>query len=214
MNAAPELLIATRNAGKVREFASLLAGAPLRIRGLEEFPQTTEVEETGRTFAENASLKARVYSAQTGLWTLADDSGLEVEALGGAPGIFSARYGGPHATTDAERTARLLSELAQTKDDARRARFVCVIALARPHADAPELFTGECTGRIAHAPRGMNGFGYDPVFMPDGYEQTFGELSSEIKHDLSHRARALRGALAFIFRQLEEARLDPPPPAR
>jgi XTP/dITP diphosphohydrolase len=202
MNVKPELLIATRNAGKVREFASLLAAEPLWIRGLNEFPQTTDVEETGATFAENASLKARSYAAQTGLWTLADDSGLEVEALDGAPGLYSARYGAPHATTDAARTARLLAELSRTGDDQRRARFACVIAIARPPADTLDLFKGECLGRIAHEPRGRNGFGYDPVFIPDGFEQTFGELNDEIKRDISHRARALHAALAFLREQL------------
>ncbi|HEY0078730.1 MAG TPA: RdgB/HAM1 family non-canonical purine NTP pyrophosphatase [Pyrinomonadaceae bacterium] len=203
MTETSELLVATRNAGKVREFASLLSDTPqLRIRGLSEFPRTTEVEETGSTFEENASLKARAYAAQTGLWTLADDSGLEVDALGGAPGVFSARYGGLPAT-DSDRTALLLKNLETVPDHRRRARFVCVIAVFRPSTGALNLFRGQCDGHIAHAPRGTHGFGYDPVFVPDGYSQTFGELPSELKHHLSHRARALRPALDFVHRQLQ-----------
>lgn len=205
MNKTHELLIATRNDGKVREFASLLADVPLlRIRGLAEFPQTTEVEETGSTFEENASIKARAYAAQTRLLTLADDSGLEVEALGGAPGVFSARYGG-RQDSDAGRTRHLLAELELTGDLQRRARFICVIAVARPQDDALNLFKGQCDGHIARQPRGTNGFGYDPVFIPDGYSQTFGELSSKVKQHLSHRARALRPALAFLQRYLRDA---------
>lgn len=196
----PELLVATRNEGKAREFAALLGAAPLRVRSLADFPHAPEVEETGATFAENAALKARAYASATGLWTLADDSGLEVDALGGAPGVFSARYGG--LATDAGRTARLLEELARTNDRARRARFVCVIALALPPSDRLHLFEGTCEGRIARAPRGTHGFGYDPVFCPDGYRQTFGELPDETKANLSHRARALQKALAFLHQLL------------
>ena len=192
-----DLLIATRNEGKAREFAELLCELPVRVRRLAEFPHATEVEETGETFAENAALKARAYVAQTGLWALADDSGLEVEALGGAPGVRSARYAGPRAS-DTERVTRLLAELEKTPDKERRARFVCVVALARPEAPDVELFTGTCEGRIARAPRGSQGFGYDPVFIPDGHAQTFGELSSEIKNRISHRAFALAAAAAFL----------------
>ncbi|HYO62317.1 MAG TPA: RdgB/HAM1 family non-canonical purine NTP pyrophosphatase [Pyrinomonadaceae bacterium] len=196
----PELLIATRNEGKARELAAMLRGSRLRVRSLAEFPQAPEVEETGLTFAENAALKARAYADATGLWTLADDSGLEVAALGGEPGVRSARYGG--LATDAERTARLLEELARTNDAERRARFVCVIALALPPSDRLHFFEGTCEGRIARAPAGSHGFGYDPVFCPDGYEQTFGQLPDETKEQLSHRARALARALAFLNRLL------------
>lgn len=192
-----ELLIATHNAGKVREALPLLDGLRLRLRSLTEFPLIGEVEETGATFAENAALKAKGYAAQTGLWTLADDSGLEVAALGGAPGVFSARYGGEGAS-DAERTARLLDELARTNDSERRARFVCVIAIADPYASLVHSSTGICEGRIALAPRGEGGFGYDPVFIPDGYQQSFGELPTEIKQRISHRARALAAMRSFL----------------
>jgi XTP/dITP diphosphohydrolase len=199
-NWTKELLIATRNPGKVREVLMLLEGLPLRLRSLLEFPEVVEVVETGVTFAENAALKARGYAGQTRLWTLADDSGLEVEALGGAPGVFSARYAGGAHASDAERIAQLLAELSRTGDAKRRARFVCVIAITDPDARLVNTSTGTCEGSIALAPRGMNGFGYDPVFIPDGYQQSFGELSPEIKQRISHRARALAAARPFLIK--------------
>ena len=197
-DALPDLLIATSNPGKRREFAYLLADVPLRLHTLAEFPQVSEVEETGATFAENAVLKAQAYCHATGLWTLADDSGLEVAALGGAPGVHSARYSGVGASDEARRQ-KLLFELARTGDATRRARFVCVIALARPAVSDTQLFTGICAGHIVHASRGEHGFGYDPLFVPDGYAQTFGELSDEIKQHISHRARALAAAKAYLL---------------
>lgn len=193
----PELLIATSNKGKIVELQSLLASLPLRLRNLMEFSGIRDVEETGTTFADNAILKAGAYAGQTGLWTLADDSGLEVDALGGAPGVFSARYGGAGAT-DAERIERLLKELSQAASRQRRARFVSVIAIADPQGQVANLSTGKCEGSIAHAPRGTNGFGYDPVFIPDGFQQTFGELPQEIKESISHRALALQAARSFL----------------
>ncbi|HYY59202.1 MAG TPA: RdgB/HAM1 family non-canonical purine NTP pyrophosphatase [Pyrinomonadaceae bacterium] len=199
----PELLIATRNPGKVSEIESLIGPLPLRLRSLAEFPLTQEVEETGSTFEENAAIKARDYAAQTGCWTLADDSGLEVEALGGAPGVLSARYGGAGAT-DAERIELLLDALARTLDAERRARFVCVVAIADSTAKLCALYTGACEGRISHAPRGRGGFGYDPIFVPDGYDKSFGELPPEIKQSISHRARALKAALPFLLDRFGE----------
>jgi XTP/dITP diphosphohydrolase len=199
MNAlTSELLLATRNAGKLREVRSLLSDLSIHLLNLTEFPETTEVEETGETFAQNAALKASVYARQTGRLTLADDSGLEVDALGGAPGVFSARYAGAGAS-DAERNARLLAELAHTTETKRRARFVCCIAIADADARIVNISTGICEGHIANEPRGANGFGYDPLFIPDGHAQTFGELSQEIKQQLSHRARALTDARAFLL---------------
>jgi len=192
-----ELLIATSNAGKMRELSGLLANLPLRLRQLSEFPQITEVEETGKTFAENALLKARLYSRQTNLWTLADDSGLEVDALNGAPGVLSARYAGRHAT-DEERNARLLAELSLTNDDQRTARFTCAIALYDPTTHAAEIFKGTCEGHIAKHPRGHHGFGYDPLFVPSGHAHTFGELSEVVKQQISHRARALMAVRAYL----------------
>jgi XTP/dITP diphosphohydrolase len=193
-----ELLIATSNQGKIAELQSLLDSLPLGLRSLAEFPDITDVEETGTTFSENAILKARAYAGQTGLWALADDSGLEVDALGGAPGVFSARYGGA-GLTDGERIERLLEELSQCAPQERRARFICVIAIAAPSGQIVNISTGKCEGQIAHARRGRGGFGYDSVFVPDGYEQTFGELSPEIKQNISHRALALQAARSFLL---------------
>ncbi len=196
-----ELLVATSNAGKIRELSQRLAGLPLRLRLLSEFPSISEAEETGTTFAENAKLKALHYSSASGLLSLADDSGLAVDALGGRPGVYSARYAGQHATY-AERMAKLLDELAATGDAERRARFVCVIAIADPACGSVGTFEGRCEGRIAHEPCGTGGFGYDPVFIPEGHAQTFGELPDEIKRSISHRARALDQACRFLRERL------------
>jgi XTP/dITP diphosphohydrolase len=197
LNEQRELLIATRNAGKLREMQELCAQLKWRLRNLSEFPQVAEVEETGATFVANATLKAQAYSAATELWTLADDSGLEVEALGGAPGIYSARYAGAQAS-DGERIQRLLAELSQVNDTDRRARFVCAIAIANPQARVINTALGYCEGRIAQTPSGAGGFGYDPIFIPDGYAQSFGELPEAIKQRISHRAQALEKARAFL----------------
>jgi XTP/dITP diphosphohydrolase len=197
ISAHTELLVATKNAGKIRELTELLAGLPLRLRALSDFPDAPEVEETGATFEENARLKAVSYAAHARLLTLADDSGLEVFALHGAPGVRSARYAGDSAT-DADRIDLLLRELSRAGSDDRRARFVCAVALHDPLGGATEIFHGLCPGRITPAPRGTNGFGYDPVFIPDGHSQTFAELPAAVKQQISHRARALRLARDFI----------------
>jgi XTP/dITP diphosphohydrolase len=199
MSEHKELLVATNNAGKVRELSQLLSDFPLSLRLLGEFSDIVEAEETGETFAENASIKALHYSAHTRLLTLSDDSGLVVDALGGTPGVRSARYAGREATY-AERMSKLLGELDATGDSERRARFVCVIAVADPSAGTLHTFEGACEGRIARAPRGTGGFGYDPLFIPDGRDRTFGELPADVKHSLSHRARAL----ALAARHLRE----------
>jgi XTP/dITP diphosphohydrolase len=193
-----ELLIATSNKGKIAELQLLLASLKLHLRSLAEFPDIEDVDETGTTFTDNAILKARGYAGQTGLWALADDSGLEVDALNGAPGVFSARYGGA-SLTDSERIERLLDELSQGASQERRARFISVIAISDPQGQIVNISTGKCEGQIAHAPRGTQGFGYDPVFVPDGFQQTFGELSPEIKQNISHRALALQGARSFLM---------------
>lgn len=197
-----DLLIATRNQGKVREFASVMDTTGWRLRTLEEFAELPEVEETGETFAENALLKARFYAEATGLLSLADDSGLEVAALGGAPGIYSARYGGKHLS-DAERVDMLLADLRQMADAEREARFSCVIAIAAPHGGTVQIFAGACEGRIAFTARGAGGFGYDPVFVPAGFTETFGELPSKIKERISHRARALAAASNYLQHLLQ-----------
>ncbi len=197
-----ELLIATHNAGKVQELQSLLSALPVRLRNLQEFQHIGEVIETGATFAENAALKAQAYARATQMLTLADDSGLEVEALNSAPGILSARYAGEKAT-DAERIELLLKNLNDTGDATRRARFVCVIALADATGEMLDASEGTCAGRIAHQPTGANGFGYDPIFIPDGYTHSFAELPAGIKQQISHRARALNAARAFLLRYLQ-----------
>ena len=193
-----ELLVATANQGKVAEIRSLLAS--LSLKSLDAFPHVSEVPETGATFRENAILKARGYALQTQEWTLADDSGLEVMALDGAPGVYSARYGGD-GLSDADRVERLLDALSRTGDTERRARFVSVIVIADPAGVIVHTSTGTCEGRIASGPRGSNGFGYDPVFIPDGYDQTFGELGDEVKKMISHRARALAAARPFLIKR-------------
>ena len=191
------LLVATRNRGKIKELRHLLADLPFELLGLAEFPTVAEVPETGDSFSANASLKAAGYARQTGLVALADDSGLEVDALGGAPGIFSARYAGAGAA-DAERTAKLLSELTTIPAKKRSARFVSAVAIADCEGQILNVSVGTCDGRIDFAPRGSGGFGYDPVFVPTGYDQTFAELAPAIKNQISHRARALAGASEFL----------------
>ncbi len=196
-NFPQDLVIATFNIGKAREIESLLSEVPLRVHSLLEFSDMDSIAETGKTFEDNASLKAEGYAARIGMWTLADDSGLEVEALGGAPGVLSARYAGEGAK-DYERNRKLLDELANLGEVARRARFVCATAIADSRARTVHISLGTCEGTIAYEMRGSNGFGYDSIFIPDGYEQTFGELPAEIKERISHRARALQSARAFL----------------
>jgi XTP/dITP diphosphohydrolase len=192
------LLVATRNEGKLKELRQLLADLPFKLYGLSDFPEVESVPETGDNFIENASLKAFGYATQTGLLTLADDSGLEVDALGGAPGILSARYAGEGAS-DAERTARLLVELSKFPAARRSARFVSAVAIADSKGQILNVSEGTCDGCIDFAPHGSGGFGYDPVFIPNGYDQTFAELKSEIKNQISHRARALSSAREFLL---------------
>lgn len=194
-----EILAATRNKGKLSELREFFETEGFRLRSLDEFPHVTTVAETGETFAENATLKARGYAAQTGVLTLADDSGLEVDALEGAPGVFSARYGGENLD-DAARRELLLEAMRDAPDERRTARFICVLALADPQTDEVELATGVCEGRITREARGANGFAYDPVFAPLGFERTFGELSSEVKARISHRAYALAAMRAILRR--------------
>ena len=167
----------------------LFAGHPLEVRSLADFPEIGDVEETGSTFRENAELKAREFARQTGELCLADDSGLEVAALGGVPGVLSARFGGPD-TSYAEKMAKLLSMIAEAGDEERRARFVCAMSLADADGRILHTVEGECRGRIADHPNGTAGFGYDPIFIPDGFAQTFAELGDDVKQSISHRARA------------------------
>ena len=185
-----KILIASRNAHKIREIRDIF-----RLPGVEwisaaEWGDLPDVEEDGDTFEANAIQKARELALATGLWALADDSGLEVAALGGAPGVLSARYAGEPCDY-ARNNIKLLRELSGQTD--RAARFRCVVALCDP-AGRTEMVTGQCPGRIIDAPRGTGGFGYDPVFVPDGYEATFAEMTNEQKNGLSHRGRALAQA--------------------
>ena len=193
MTDAPKLLIATRNKGKMRELRRLLGGAAREIVSLDDLGIEGEIEETGATFEENAALKAEGYGALSGLPTLADDSGLEVDALGGAPGVRSARYGGADAT-DADRVALLLENLRKTGATDRSARFRCVIAISAP-GERTRLYSGVCEGVIAPEPRGRNGFGYDPIFEFPNLGMTMAELTDDRKNALSHRARAAAAAL-------------------
>jgi XTP/dITP diphosphohydrolase len=192
-----QLLLATRNAHKTREFAEIL-GARFVVRDLAAEPDAPVIEETGATFAENAILKAVAISKRYAEFVVGDDSGLEVDALRGAPGVYSARYAGQDAT-DEKNIARLFSELRTCPNDSPfTARFRCVLALAKGGA-VLGTFEGVIEGTIVNPPRGKGGFGYDPVFQPEGSDQTFGELPSAEKNQISHRARAialLRAALS------------------
>ncbi|MEA4861987.1 MAG: RdgB/HAM1 family non-canonical purine NTP pyrophosphatase [Victivallaceae bacterium] len=185
------IVAATRNEHKVEEYKELLKDQNVEIRSLNEYPGFEEVEETGSTFQENAELKAVAACKYCDVPAFADDSGLEVEALNGAPGIYSARYAGTNST----RIARVLEEL-KGKDN-RRARFTCVIAIA-VNGEAVASFTGHVGGVIVETSRGEGGFGYDPIFQPDGHDQTFGEMSADQKNRISHRAMACKAAIEFF----------------
>jgi len=189
------IVVATGNPHKVAEYRELLAGQQVELQSLADYPGFPGVEENGSTFAENASIKALAACKYCDVPAFADDSGLEVEALGGRPGIHSSRY----AATDPERIAKLLDELKGVEN--RRARFVCVIAIAI-NGEVIETFEGEVRGVIVDAPRGTSGFGYDPIFLPDGESRTFGELPPEVKNSISHRANAFRKALEFVENEM------------
>jgi XTP/dITP diphosphohydrolase len=191
-----KLLIATHNPGKVKEYEELLAGLPLELTSPAEEALDIEVDETGGSFAENASLKATAYAKASGLLTLADDSGLEVDALSGEPGIRSARYAGRGAS-DEERYRLLLEKLRGVPWEKRTARFRCVIAVATPEGQI-HTAEGACEGIIAFEPKGEHGFGYDPVFYFQEYGKTMAELPLEIKNRISHRAKAAQKARAAI----------------
>jgi XTP/dITP diphosphohydrolase len=196
-----DLVVATRNRHKTREIQHIL-GPEFKICDLRAHPDVSEIRESGTSFEENAKLKALAASTQLPALVIADDSGLEVDALGGAPGIYSARYAGANAT-DMDKIDKLLRELERVRaiDDRRRARFRCVVALAR-NTNLLGTFEGIVEGRIANKVRGDYGFGYDPIFIPEGFEQTFGELPKEVKNTISHRAKAIR-ALVDRVRRIE-----------
>jgi XTP/dITP diphosphohydrolase len=186
-----QLIVATRNAHKTREIEKIL-GSGLAVQDLTAHPEISEITESGTSFEENAKLKAIAVSKKLPGLVVADDSGLEVEALHGAPGIHSARYAGTNAS-DKEKIAKLLRQFSKmdAKSGQRRARFRCVLAIARDgHVLA--TFEGIVEGKIAERARGSHGFGYDPIFIPNGFEETFAELSEDVKNSISHRAKAIR----------------------
>ena len=192
----PRILIATRNPGKVREFAQALEPEGFEVFGMDALADSGEIEETGETFAANARLKAEVYSNRTDMLVLADDSGIEVDALDGAPGVRSARYGGP-GLDDEGRSRLLLRELEGVPDERRTARFRCVLALARG-GKTLATFDGVIEGRINHAPEGENGFGYDPLFFHPPSDCTTAQLSPAEKQKVSHRGQAIAALMAAL----------------
>ena len=197
-----KLLIGTGNAGKIREISSFLKGLPVEIVSLKDFKNITPAREVGKSFLANARLKARAYHGQTGLLTLSEDSGLQVDYLNGLPGPLSARFAGD-AATDRDNVAKLLHMLRGVKSEHRRARFVCVAALA----DGRNMWiaTGKCEGKIAARPMGTSGFGYDPIFIPEGRRTTFARLGEDVKNQMSHRAQAFAKMRRIIEKFLEQA---------
>ena len=194
-----DVLLATRNPGKLAELRRLLEAADVagvRVRGLADVPEFPEEPETGATFAENALAKARDAAKATGLAAVADDSGLAVDALGGMPGVLSARWAGRHGD-DRANLELVLGQLADVRDERRGAAFVCAAALVVP-GGLETVVHGEWPGRIVRAPRGTGGFGYDPIFVPDGEERTSAELTPEEKDAASHRGRAMRALLPHL----------------
>lgn len=186
-----KLLVATHNQGKVTEFAEILQDLAIEWLSLDDVGVGQDVEETGRTFRENSVLKARAYAAETGLLTLADDSGLEVDALDGAPGVYTARYGG-EGLTAVQRYQKLLNDIKTVPEPRRTARFRCVIVLAAPDGTILGESEGVCEGRIALEPVGDNGFGYDPVFYLPQFNKTMAQLPAAQKHQISHRGQAVQ----------------------
>ncbi len=198
-----KLLIATNNPGKLKEYRDLLHGLPFEITSLQEEGIDFEPEETGSTFEENPTLKARAFAAQSGLPTLADDSGLEIDALGGAPGVHSARYGGTRRGEDARRYEMVLRQLEGVPPARRTARFRCVVAVAMPDGRVA-MADGKVEGVIALGPQGDQGFGYDPIFFIPEFDCTMAQLPPETKNHISHRARAIQAARPILERLLNQ----------
>jgi len=204
--AADTVVLATHNAAKLRDLALILGaedggtqdrGTQIRLAGLDEFPGAPDVPETGATFEENALLKARAIADYTGLPAVADDSGLCVDALNGMPGVLSARWAGGHGD-DKANLELVLAQVAGVPGARLGARFVCAAALVTDSAEW--VVTGQFEGRLIRAPRGSGGFGYDPIFLPDGFDQTTAEMTAEAKDAISHRGRAFRALTPFISR--------------
>jgi XTP/dITP diphosphohydrolase len=198
------LLLATNNLGKAAEYRALLEGCGWELVTPRDLDLHLEVEEVSRDYAENARIKAEAFAKASGLLALADDSGIEVEALGGAPGPLSARFGGD-AISDAQRVALLLERLKGVPPERRSARFRCLIAVAGPEGET-SLFEGQCEGRVAEEPRGESGFGYDPIFLLPERGLTIAELPPDEKNAISHRGRAARQARALLEKLLRERR--------
>jgi XTP/dITP diphosphohydrolase len=197
-----DLVIATSNQNKLKEFTALLKDYRVALLSLKDYPQIPEIVEDGKTFRENALKKATVVARATGKLTIADDSGIEVEALGGKPGVYSARFAG-NGAADAANNAKLLQELRGVPADKRGASFKCVLCIATPEGETA-FVEGVCRGVIIDALRGQHGFGYDPVFLVPEYHQTFSEMPPEQKNRISHRSRALKKLLDILPRYLEE----------
>jgi XTP/dITP diphosphohydrolase len=191
-----KLLLATRNRNKVVEMQHALEDTGWQVVMLSDIVGAPDVEEDGATFHDNALKKARSAARVSGLWTLAEDSGLEIDALGGEPGVKSARYAGEGAS-DADRIRKIIGHLTSVPDERRTGRFRCMMCVIDP-AGTEKCFDGCCEGRIANDARGSSGFGYDPIFIPDGYDKTFAELGLGVKSKISHRARAMQQVLAFL----------------
>lgn len=192
----PKLLLATNNAGKVREYRSLLEGIPFELVTPADLGIDMAVAENGATYEENARIKASAFAKESRLLTLADDSGLEVDALNGEPGVLSARYAG-EAASDADRVNYLLDKLKNAPKEERTARFCCVIAIAKVDGSV-EFCNGECTGVITFSPRGENGFGYDPIFYFPELGKTMAELPFDLKNRISHRGKAAQKARIIL----------------
>ena len=191
------LLLATHNRGKVAEFTRILSLDGIEIIGLADLRIDDEIEETGDTFHENASLKASGFAQLSGIPTLADDSGLVIDFLNGRPGVLSARYAGEGAS-DIERMEKVLSEMSDAASEQRSARFVCALSVSDNNGKIVTEVEGRCEGMIVRAPRGVNGFGYDPIFQPVGFDKTFGELGAKIKDGISHRSNAIAKIIPFL----------------
>ena len=202
MDVSTKLLLATNNPGKIREMTSLLQGTPFVVATPESEGLSLEVEETGSTFEDNAILKAVAFASASGLCAMADDSGLEVDALGGEPGVYSARYAGPDAT-DEDLVRYLLGKLEDIEWKKRSARFRSVVALAHPDGEV-QLFEGSCEGIVAFEPHGAKGFGYDPIFYLPTLGKHMAELEMEEKNSVSHRGMAARKALEFLRAAAEQ----------
>lgn len=203
MTNAARIVLGTRNRKKGQELADLLRPLSFQVQTLDDFPQAVDVDEDGQTFLDNAAKKATQQARALGCWVLGEDSGLCVDALGGAPGVYSARYAGPNAD-DAANNRKLLEALREVPLDQRGAHYVCCMVLADPQGKVRAQSEGRCFGRIALAERGSHGFGYDPLFEIPEYHQTFGMLGPAVKRVLSHRGRALRQLVPQLARLREE----------